>query len=56
MRQLSWTRWIWFAGCAAWVLDAAISIHAHDAPRAKLAMMVAAVFLVAGLFYQYPKQ
>jgi hypothetical protein len=49
---MRWTRWIWFIGCAAWVVDAIVSAHLHDAPHAKLAMMVAAVFLIAGLFYQ----
>jgi hypothetical protein len=53
---MRWTRWIWFVGCAAWVVDSAISIQLHDLPHAKLAMMVAAVFLVAGLFYQAQKR
>src|SRR6185437_103528 len=54
--NVRWTRWIWFVGCAAWVVDSAVSIHLHDAPHAKLAMMVAAVFLVAGMFYQAQKR
>jgi len=53
---MRWTRWIWFAGCAAWVVDAAVSIRQQDLPHAKLALMVAAVFLVAGLFYQAQKR
>ena len=56
MRQKLWARWIWFVGCAAWVVDAAASVHLHDAARAKLALMVAAVFLLAGLFYQAQKR
>jgi hypothetical protein len=56
MRQKAWTRWIWFVGCAAWILDAAASVHAHDAAHARLALMVAAVFLAAGLFYPAQKQ
>src|SRR6185312_14826881 len=34
---MRWTRWIWFVGCAVWVIDAAVSVHLHDAPHAKLA-------------------
>ncbi|HWB33293.1 MAG TPA: hypothetical protein VG714_08985 [Acidobacteriaceae bacterium] len=48
---MRWTRWIWFIGCAAWVVDAAVSVHLHAVAHAKLALMVAGVFLVAGLFY-----
>ena len=53
---MRWTRWIWFVGCAAWVMDAAVSIHLHDPLHAKLAMTVACVFLIAGLFYSTQKQ
>jgi hypothetical protein len=53
---MRWTRWIWFVGCAVWVVDASVSIRLHDGPHAKLAMAVAAVFLVAGLFYQAQKR
>ncbi len=44
--------WIWFAGCAAWVVDGMVSLRLHALPRAQLAFMVALVFLVAGLFYR----
>jgi hypothetical protein len=53
---IRWKRWIWFVGCAVWVVDASVSIRLHDGPHAKLAMAVAAVFLVAGLFYQAQKR
>jgi hypothetical protein len=56
MRLGLWTRWIWFVGCAAWVVDAAASVHLHDVAHAKLALMVASVFLIAGLFYQAQKR
>jgi NADH:ubiquinone oxidoreductase subunit 6 (subunit J) len=52
MRRTLWTQWIWFAGCAAWTIDAAVSVHLRDPLHAKLAIMVAAVFFVAGLFYR----
>jgi hypothetical protein len=56
MLQMRWTRCIWFVGCAAWVVDAAASVRLHDAEHARLALMVAAVFLMAGLFYQAQKR
>jgi hypothetical protein len=46
------TVWIWFLGFAAWVLDAIVSVHLHDWLHARLAIMVAIVFLAAGLFYR----
>ena len=48
---MRWTRWIWFVGCATWVLDAAASARRHDLANAKLALTLAGVFFVAGLFY-----
>jgi hypothetical protein len=53
---MRWTRWIWFVGCAAWVVDAAVSMHLHDALHARLALMVAVVFLAAGLFFESQKR
>jgi hypothetical protein len=50
------TAWIWFVGCAAWLLDSAVSFHFGSVPRAKLAFMVALVFLAAGLFYRSQKE
>jgi len=53
---MRWTRWIWFVGCAAWLVDATANARLHDLAHAKLAMTVAAVFLVAGLFFNAQKQ
>ena len=50
------TAWIWFLGCAVWVGDGLIQLHYHALARAKLAFMVAIVFLAAGLFYRNPPQ
>lgn len=44
--------WIWFAGCAAWVVDAAVSLRVGARERAVLAGMVAMLFFVAGVFYR----
>jgi len=49
------TAWIWFVGCVAWVVDGTISLRLHALPHAKLAFMVAIVFLAAGLFYRGQK-
>ncbi len=46
------TVWIWFLGFAAWLLDAIVSVHLHDWLHARLAAMVAIVFLAAGVFYR----
>ena len=46
------TAWIWFLGFAAWLVDAMVSIHLNNWLHARLAVMVAIVFLVAGLFYR----
>jgi hypothetical protein len=46
------TAWIWFLGFAAWLIDAFVSIHLNYWLHARLAVMVAIVFLAAGLFYR----
>jgi uncharacterized membrane protein YjjB (DUF3815 family) len=46
------TAWIWFLGFAAWLVDFFVSAHFHDWLHARLALMVAIVFLVAGIFYR----
>jgi hypothetical protein len=49
---MRWIAWIWFAGFAVWLIDALISLHFHAAQHAQLALLVAMVFLAAGLFYR----
>jgi hypothetical protein len=46
------TAWIWFLGFAAWIIDALVSVHFQNWLHARLALMVAIVFLTAGLFYR----
>lgn len=48
--------WIWFVGCAAWLVDSVIGFHLGAMAHAKLAFMVALVFLAAGFFYRSQKQ
>src|ERR1035441_3444974 len=43
------TAWIWFVGCAAWLVDGVVQLRVHARPHAQLAFMVALMFLVAGL-------
>ena len=45
------TAWIWFVGCAAWIMDGIVQIHVHAVLHAKLAFTVAMLFLAAGLLY-----
>ena len=46
------TAWIWFVGCAAWIVDGVVKLRLHARPHAQLAFMVALMFLVAGLYYR----
>jgi len=48
--------WIWFVGCAAWIMDGVVQLHVHALRHAQLAFMVAMLFLVAGLYYHSQKQ
>jgi hypothetical protein len=47
--------WIWFVGCAAWIMDGVVNLRVHSRPHAQLAFMVAMVFFVAGIFYRNQK-
>ena len=44
--------WVWFAGFAAWLIDGGVSVHYRNLPHARLAFMLAMLFLAAGLFYR----
>jgi hypothetical protein len=46
------TAWIWFLGFGAWIIDALVSVHFQNWLHARLALMVAIVFLTAGIFYR----
>ncbi len=48
MRNLAW---IWFAGCAVWILGGAIALRQRSYQHAQLSFLVAMVFLAA-LFYR----
>ena len=50
------TAWIWFVGCAAWVMDGLVQLHVRAILHARLAFMIAMLFLVAGFFYRNLKQ
>ena len=45
------TAWIWYIGFAAWLIDGMLSMHLHNWLHARLAFMVAIVFLAAAVFY-----
>ena len=46
------TAWIWLAGCIAWLVDGLLQLRLHALPHAELAFIMAAMFLVAWLFYR----
>lgn len=46
------TAWIWFAGFIAWLIDGFVSVHYGNWLHARLAFIVAMLFLVAALFYR----
>ena len=48
------TAWIWMAGCIAWTVDGAISLHGHALAHAELAFLMALLFGIAWLFYRSP--
>jgi hypothetical protein len=50
------TAWIWFVGCAVWIVDGMVQLHVHALLHARLAFTVAMLFLAAGLFYRQHKQ
>ncbi len=49
MRRMTW---VWFAGFAAWLLDALVSLRGQNFQHAELALLLAAMFLIAGLFFR----
>jgi hypothetical protein len=46
------TAWIWFVGCAVWVGDGIVQLHYSQRAHAQVAIMLAMLFFVAGLFYR----
>lgn len=48
MRRMTW---VWFAGFAAWLLDGLIRLRLGNMQHAELALILAALFLMAGLFF-----
>lgn len=48
--------WIWFLGFLAWLVDAFVSMRLHNQQHAVLALMLALVFLAAGVFYSQQKR
>jgi di/tricarboxylate transporter len=50
------TSWIWFVGCAAWLMDGVVQLQVHAIPHAQLAFLVAILFLFAGIYYRQQKQ
>jgi len=49
------TAWIWFVGCAVWIVDGVVQVRLHAFLHAQLAFMIALLFLVAGFFYRNQK-
>ena len=45
------TYWIWFAGAAAWWIDAAIAVHYGNRGHALLALIIALLFFIAGMVW-----
>jgi NADH:ubiquinone oxidoreductase subunit 6 (subunit J) len=46
------TVWIWFVGFAVWLFDGLLHLHYHNWVHARLALMIALLFLAAGFFYR----
>jgi hypothetical protein len=56
LKAMRKTAWIWFVGCAVWIVDGMVQLHVHALLHARLAFTVAMLFLAAGLFYRQQKQ
>jgi hypothetical protein len=50
------TACIWFLGSFAWLADAIVQLRLNAHAHATLALMVALVFLAAGLFYRNQRE
>jgi hypothetical protein len=50
------TAWIWFLGCAAWLLNGVVNLRLQSLAQAKLAFTIAIVFLAAGLFFRQQRR
>ena len=48
--------WIWYLGFLAWLVDAFVSMRLRNQQHAVLALMLALVFLAAGVFYSQQKR
>jgi hypothetical protein len=44
--------WIWFVGCAVWAVDGAVRLQFGQRAHAQAAIMLAMLFLVAGIYYR----
>ncbi len=54
--SLRQTAWIWLAGALAWSFDAIVAARHHAAAHARLAVVLAALFGIAWLFYRNQKR
>jgi hypothetical protein len=50
------TAWIWFLGCAAWLVNGVVNLRLHSLAEARLAFTIAMVFFAAGMFYRQERQ
>ncbi len=44
--------WVWFAGFAAWLTAGVLRLRLGDLAHGQIALLVAGMFLAAGLFYR----
>ena len=50
--HLRQTAWIWLVGSIVWAIDAVVAAHVHAAPHARLAVLLAALFGAAWLYFR----
>ena len=50
------TVWIWFVGCAVWLVDGIISLRYHSWQHAELAFSLAMLFFAAGMLYRHQQR
>ena len=54
--NMRWTRWIWYAGAAAWVFSGTVALRLHHNLHARISLSLAVLFAGAGALMQLQKR
>jgi hypothetical protein len=56
MRRTANFSWIWAVGCAAWTVDAVVSLRYPNKQHAEVAFLLAVMFGIAWGFYRQQRR